>query len=127
MWSGYELIPDWTANNVAEYMGLVRGLRCAIALGVRRVQVERDSDLIAKQMKGVYQVKNAALKELCREVKDLVPSFDSFSIAHIPRAKNGSTDELANRAMDLCQSGGLDCDGVRSMEPIDERKEDRMK
>jgi broad specificity phosphatase PhoE/ribonuclease HI len=89
-----------TTNNVAEYGGLIAGLRAAAELGARRVDVRMDSKLVVEQMKGTWQVKNAALRELAREAVGLRSSFESVTFTWIPRAQNTRADRLANDAMD---------------------------
>ena len=121
VWSGCEFLKHKATNNVAEYMGLVRGLECALFMGVKRVTVEGDSELIVKQIKGIYKVRNAGLKDLYTQVLTLIASFKSFSIAHIPREENGRADKLANEAMDLCKSLNLDC--VSSFDDVSTSKE----
>jgi ribonuclease HI len=89
-----------TTNNVAEWTGLLRGLEQAAQLGIRKLHVRGDSELIVKQATGVYKVKNAALQPLAAEVKTLVGLFDHVDIKHVYRADNARADEVANEAMD---------------------------
>jgi ribonuclease HI len=88
-------------NNVAEYRGLIEGLRRAAALGVQTVQILSDSELMVRQMNGQYRVKNEGLKPLFEEANTLAGQFERFSIDHIPRTQNSDADEIANRAMNL--------------------------
>ncbi|MBN1941730.1 MAG: ribonuclease HI family protein [Phycisphaerae bacterium] len=88
-------------NNVAEYRGLIEGLRRAEALGAKRVEVASDSELLVRQMNGQYRVKNTGLKPLFEEANDLAGRFERFAIRHVPREENTLADEMANRAMNL--------------------------
>jgi probable phosphoglycerate mutase len=87
-------------NNVAEYRGLIAGLTAAAELGARRVAVRMDSKLVVEQMKGTWQVKNPALRELARQASALRPRFDEVTFEWIPRERNKHADRLANEAMD---------------------------
>jgi ribonuclease HI len=87
-------------NNVAEYQGLLLGLRHAQELGVREVLVRADSQLMIRQLAGQYAVKHAGLKPLHAEALRLLRSFDKFELEHIPRAQNALADEMSNRAID---------------------------
>lgn len=89
-----------TTNNVAEYRALILGLRKAQELGVRRVHVRADSELMVKQMSGDYRIKDEKLQALAREAKDIIDSFDFFDILHIDRSKNRAADRLSKRAAD---------------------------
>ncbi len=87
-------------NNVAEYQGLIHGLRDAKALGARRVACFSDSELLVRQMTGQYRVKNAGLKPLFREALQRAGEFEEFSIDHVRRDENIEADRLANMALD---------------------------
>jgi ribonuclease HI len=87
-------------NNVAEYTALVRALERARQLGARRLRVFSDSELLVKQMNGVYRVKNPELQVLNSEAAQLRRGFESATIAHVPRAKNSEADRLCNEALD---------------------------
>ncbi len=95
-----------TTNNVAEYEALIWGLENAIALGYRDVAVEADSELVVKQLAGVYKVKNAGLKPLFSRAQGLLRSLDSYTLTHIRRELNSEADALANEAMDTCATVG---------------------
>ena len=88
-------------NNVAEYQGLIEGLRRAKKLNATDVEVFSDSELLVRQMNGEYRVKNEGLKPLHAKANDLVVNFEKFHIAHIPREQNTQADEMANTAMNL--------------------------
>lgn len=87
-------------NNVAEYQGLLHGLRYALAQGARRIEVRSDSELLVRQIEGRYRVKNAGLLPLFREAQALLERFESARVRHVPREENRAADALANRAVD---------------------------
>jgi ribonuclease HI len=87
-------------NNVAEYSGLVAGLRKAVELHVPDVEVVSDSELLVKQMLGEYRVKNEALRALCVEASTLARGLDSVEYRHVKRAHNELADRLVNEALD---------------------------
>ncbi len=89
-----------TTNNVAEYTGLIEGLRAAAELGATEVDVRMDSKLVVEQMSGRWQIKNAGLRPLAAEAAQLVSRFARVSFEWIPRERNRAADALANRAMD---------------------------
>ena len=91
-------------NNVAEYTALQRGLEAAQAHGVRRLQVRMDSELVVRQLLGIYRVKNPGLAPLFLAVRQLASGFDSFQIEHVPREGNRRADALANAALDAVPS-----------------------
>jgi ribonuclease HI len=87
-------------NNVAEYRGLVAGLAKALELAVPEVEVVSDSELLVKQMRGEYKVKNEALRELSLEAARLARQLDSVEYRHVRRAHNELADRLVNEALD---------------------------
>ena len=87
-------------NNVAEYQALIAGLNSALAQGASSIAVRMDSELVVRQMTGVYKVKNAGLKPLFEEAKRLAGRFGSFEIAHVRREHNARADAEANKALD---------------------------
>lgn len=89
-----------TTNNVAEYMAMIRGLTEALALGASEVDSFADSELMVKQIKGEYKIKNEGLQPLYYQVKALIGKFKEFSITHITREKNNDADCLANCGID---------------------------
>lgn len=88
-------------NNVAEYKGLLAGLRAAAKLGASQVEAFSDSELIVRQLNGQYRVKNAGLRPLYEQVLQLQGQFDRFSIRHVRREQNKEADRLVNQALDL--------------------------
>ena len=87
-------------NNVAEYSGLVAGLRKALELHVPDVEVVSDSELMVKQMRGEYRVKNEALRELSVEASRLARELGNVEYRHVKRAHNEEADRLVNEALD---------------------------
>lgn len=87
-------------NNVAEYKALARGLEVALDLGIEKVTCYLDSELVVKQIKGEYKVKNEGMKIMYNMVNPLIKHFQSFNIIHIKRELNKKADSLANKAMD---------------------------
>jgi ribonuclease HI len=87
-------------NNVAEYSGLVAGMKKAAELGVRELEVVSDSELLVKQMRGEYRVKNEALKELWQDASDLERKFVKVRYTAVRRAHNELADRLVNEALD---------------------------
>src|SRR5215210_4212488 len=87
-------------NNVAEYKALITALQKAKELGAKRIKVLGDSELIVKQMRGEYRVKNPDLRVLYDEAQELYESFDAATIDHNYREDNSLADKLANLAMD---------------------------
>lgn len=87
-------------NNVAEYKALITGLQQAKRLGAKRIIVRGDSELVVKQMRGEYRVKNPDLRTLYDEAQDLLGGFDQAKVEHNYREDNALADRLANLAMD---------------------------
>ncbi|MEE9543920.1 MAG: ribonuclease HI family protein [Thermodesulfobacteriota bacterium] len=87
-------------NNVAEYEALILALEEAVSLGCRSISVYADSELMVKQINGVYRVKNEGLKGLYAIAMKLVEQFATFRITHVKREFNGEADKLANEAID---------------------------
>jgi ribonuclease HI len=87
-------------NNVAEYKALLLGIGRAAELGARELELVGDSELIVKQVKGEYKVKDATMRELHAEVKQALREFDRWSIRHVRREFNGEADRLVNEALD---------------------------
>jgi ribonuclease HI len=87
-------------NNVAEYRALVEGLRRAVEAGVDELTVVSDSELIVKQMRGEYRVKNAALRELSQEATDLARRVGRVTYTAVRREHNELADRLVNEALD---------------------------
>lgn len=87
-------------SNQAEYQALITGLETAVDRGVRRLRILADSELLVRQMRQEYKVRNAGLKELYLQARALVRQFDRVEIKHVPREENVAADALVNRALD---------------------------
>jgi ribonuclease HI len=88
------------SNNVAEYTALVEGLTLAHELGVKKLQIFSDSELMVKQMNGEYKVKNEDLRGLYEEACRLRKQFDKVTITHVRREQNRRADAIGNDALD---------------------------
>jgi len=93
-----------TTNNVAEYRALLLGLERAMALGAAEVELVGDSELVVRQVKGEYKVKNSGLRPLHGEVLDALRSFESWNVRHVPRERNAAADRLVNEVLDAAVS-----------------------
>jgi ribonuclease HI len=87
-------------NNVAEYRGLLLGLQRARALGADEVEVVNDSELVAKQVNGVYKVKHPDMRPLHASAVEALGGFERWSVRSVPRAENAAADALVNQALD---------------------------
>jgi ribonuclease HI len=87
-------------NNFAEYQGLIAALEYALEQGPKALKLISDSELLVKQIKGIYKVKNPTLQDLHARAKALIAQLEWFSIAHALREHNQEADRLANEAMD---------------------------
>jgi len=87
-------------NNQAEYQALLKGLHLAGELGIRELSVKMDSELIVKQLRGEYKVKNPDLKPLFAEALKLTNKFANVTFNHVRREKNREADSLVNQALD---------------------------
>ena len=94
-------------NNVAEYRGMVEGIRRALELDpTAGILVRMDSQLVVEQMSGRWKIKHPDMRELAAEARDLI-GHRPVTFEWIPRAENARADALANRAMDMGHSFGL--------------------
>lgn len=87
-------------NNVAEYRAVLRGLERALALEAEHVHLVGDSELVAKQIQGVYKVKHPDMKPLHAEASAMLRELPGWSIETVPRAQNSHADRLVNEALD---------------------------
>jgi ribonuclease HI len=87
-------------NNVAEYRGLLAGLASALERGVDELEVVSDSELLVKQMRGEYKVKNEALRELVAQARALAERLEAVSYTAVRREHNDLADALVNEALD---------------------------
>ncbi len=89
-----------TTNNVAEYTGFIKALEAAKSIGARCVTVFSDSELLVRQINGQYRVKSENLVELYNSALELLSTFGSWKVIHVPRDKNSAADKLVNLALD---------------------------
>ena len=87
-------------NNVAEYRALLAGIEKASELGATELELVGDSELVVRQVRGEYKVKNAGIKPLHAEVLMALDGFDSWTIEHVRREENAEADALVNQALD---------------------------
>jgi len=92
-----------TTNNQAEYTALVHGLERALKEGVRTLDCFLDSELVVKQIRGEYRIKDENLKVLAERARSLVDQFEHVSFNHVRREKNQRADALVNEALDRQQ------------------------
>ena len=90
-------------NNVAEYRGLLLGLERARALGATEVEVVNDSELVAKQVNGLYKVRHPDMRPLHAEAAAALAGFDRWTVRSVPRAQNAAADALVNAALDAAR------------------------
>ncbi len=91
-------------NNVAEYYGLIAALDYAESQGIRALRIEADSELMVKQMRGLYKVRSPELQPLFERARKMAAALESFRIDHVYREQNREADALANEAMDEVES-----------------------
>jgi ribonuclease HI len=87
-------------NNVAEYRALLCGVQLAVALGASEVDLVNDSELIARQLTGVYKVKHPAMRPLHADAMQALSGLTRWTITSVPRAENAGADALVNAALD---------------------------
>ena len=92
-----------TTNNVAEYHALLAVLEYAVEHQIRRLKVFSDSELLARQIQGVYKVKSPDLKPLHERARSAIARLESFSIQHVRREHNREADKLANKVLDAAK------------------------
>jgi ribonuclease HI len=81
-------------SNKAEYIGLFEGVKKAVELGIKHIEIFGDSQLVINQVKGNFRCKKAAMKYYCDEIQKLTSSFHTCTLTHIPRNKNKKADKL---------------------------------
>lgn len=89
-----------TTNNIAEYTALVRALKRAKAMNGKKLTIHSDSELMVKQMRGEYKVKNEGLRALFDEARSLARAFENVAYVHVRREQNKRADQLCNDALD---------------------------
>ncbi|MFH0809584.1 MAG: ribonuclease HI family protein [Pseudomonadota bacterium] len=92
-----------TTNNVAEYRALLLGLEDALRLGVKRLSIRMDSELIVRQLTGRYRVKSPHLVGIYSKVTQLLGNLDAYDVAHVMRSENAAADALANKGADAVE------------------------
>lgn len=97
---------DNGTNNEAEYQALVRGLEAAADLSAKRIDIFLDSELVVRQLRGEYKVRNARLRSLFDQAVSILQQFDDYDIFHVGRELNRQADRLANEAIDRGLQGG---------------------
>jgi ribonuclease HI len=90
---------EFATNNIAEYMGLIIGLRLALEKGISKLLVEGDSKLVICQTQGEWKVKNENLKKYNKEARDLVSKFEFIAIRHVRREFNKEADRITNEVV----------------------------
>jgi ribonuclease HI len=89
-----------TTNNIAEYTALLEGIKIALEMNAKKIKFYLDSELVVKQVKGIYKVKNEGLRPLYNQVIDYLKRLEQFEIEHVPREQNKQADRLANYGID---------------------------
>ncbi len=89
-----------STNNIAEYTALIQGLRLARLNNVDNLTCYLDSELVVKQINGIYKVRDDNLKILKQKVDDWSTHFNTIEFVHVPRIKNKNADTLVNEALD---------------------------
>jgi ribonuclease HI len=96
--SGYYM--GVATNNQAEYLGMIKGLERARDLGIDKISLFSDSQLVVNQMRGIYKVKNQELAPLHQQLKELANSFERITFSYVPRELNKTADREVNRILD---------------------------
>lgn len=91
-------------NNFAEYTALYEGLKIAQKLGIREVECNLDSELVVKQLNGVYKISSKNIKDLYLKIIDCKSNFTKISFKHILRESNRFADKLVNLTLDATES-----------------------
>jgi ribonuclease HI len=89
-----------TTNNVAEWTGLISGVEAALELGADEIIIRLDSELVIKQLTGVYRVKHPNMIPLHAKAKALLKKFRHVDIKHVPRRQNAAADAVVNAVLD---------------------------
>ncbi|MDP6419568.1 MAG: ribonuclease HI family protein [Candidatus Krumholzibacteria bacterium] len=87
-------------NNQAEYRSLIAAIERVLELGISRVDIFMDSELVVRQVEGRYKVKNEGLRPLHQHLTGLLPKLGHWTLSHVPRKENSRADALANQALD---------------------------
>lgn len=89
-----------TTNNVAEYRGILLGLKLALDHHIEHIDIRLDSELVVKQLRGEYKVRHPGLQPLWYEARQLLTRFPQWQLSHIPRELNKDADKLVNDVID---------------------------
>lgn len=89
------------SNNEAEYLAVIMALQMVQSLGFTEVELHVDSELVCRQLRGEWKVKNDDMRRLHRRAKSWIKRLNSFSVVHVPRRQNKHADRLANVAINL--------------------------
>jgi ribonuclease HI len=92
-------------NNVAEWRALIAGLEAAIELGIDDLEVRMDSELVVRQVNGIYRVKHPDLIPLSEKARRLLRKFSRFTVQHVRRKDNAAADAVVNQVLDARAAG----------------------
>lgn len=109
-----------TTNNVAEYQGILHGLTEAKKLGANRITLYCDSELVTKQLNGLYRVKNAGMKQCYDQVVKVRETFEKVEFIHVLRHMNEHADAMVNESLDMGQDVGGVCDAEGVSDVVEE-------
>ena len=101
-------------NNVAEYIALLQAVRLAKKLGVRKIHIYSDSQLVVNQMKGTFQVKSISIQKIKNIIDRYLDSFETYDLTYIPRDQNREADVLANIGVRQGEQLDLDIDILKN-------------
>jgi ribonuclease HI len=87
-------------NNVAEYEALLMGIEGVLEIEIKKLRIHSDSELLVRQLNGLYRVKDEKLKPLYAKAVELLRRLESYRIIHVKRERNKPADRLANQAID---------------------------
>jgi ribonuclease HI len=100
IWSTAVFVGHKETNNVAEYTGMIVGIKRAVEMGIRRLVVKGDSNLVVQQMNGKFRVNAEHIKPLHATAKNIIRNFDSIQFVHVYRHLNQRADELSNMGLE---------------------------
>jgi len=100
IWSTAVFVGHKETNNVAEYTGMIVGIKRAVEMGIRRLVVKGDSNLVVQQMNGKFRVNADHIKPLHATAKNIIRNFDSIQFVHVYRHLNQRADELSNMGLE---------------------------
>ena len=93
-------------NNHAEYTALIHALQESLLLKAEKIVINTDSELVCRQINGIYKVRSAEIMALYLQAKRLIAAFKEVSVRHIPRENNKGADKLANQAVQQAKYAG---------------------